>query len=261
MEFKEYSQIAAINASAIKQGRKSMLHMKHYYDGGHGKDTACMRKGRQAHLCVLEPELFFPSLRVFDGDKRKKEWKEFKALYDADSIVTPDEMARLMAMRDAMHANADIKGLIDRTVHEHSISWEHDKYQRGKARFDMCDIENPLIGEYKTMNNISEWAFKNQISSMGYDIGAGWYCHGFNEKYGKWPDFLYIAQESDYPFDCYVMEVPSEIVRKDAERAVEIATRFHACRVANTFMGVANGLRLRYERPAWATKDDEWEVE
>jgi len=52
MEFNEYKNINAINASSIKAGRKSMMHMHASFNRANDKDSAARRWGRLAHMAI-----------------------------------------------------------------------------------------------------------------------------------------------------------------------------------------------------------------
>jgi hypothetical protein len=56
--FDEYLKIPAINATALKAGRKSAKHMKSALDGHAGDDTRDRKLGRAFHKRLLEPEAY-----------------------------------------------------------------------------------------------------------------------------------------------------------------------------------------------------------
>ena len=55
MTYEEYAELPGINATSIKAGVKSMLHMHHCMTGGGHKETPALRWGKLVHLAVLEP--------------------------------------------------------------------------------------------------------------------------------------------------------------------------------------------------------------
>ena len=95
-QFEDYAGAGGINASAIKQGRTGMKHMRLAMTGGVKDDTPAMRMGRLIHAAVLEPDVFNQNAVVFEGKTRRgKAWDEFKAEHAEGWIVTYDERDQL----------------------------------------------------------------------------------------------------------------------------------------------------------------------
>ena len=70
MPFAEYLSIPAISATAIKQGARSILHMKHVMDGVDKTATKAMSFGTLAHTAVLERDKL-KDVPVWTGGRRQ----------------------------------------------------------------------------------------------------------------------------------------------------------------------------------------------
>ena len=257
--FDNYAKIDAINASSIKAGRLSMLHMHHEMTTDGKAESPAMRIGRFVHAAVLEPDVFFESACVWRGAvKRGKQWDEWCQENDAAMAISPHQLAELSQISAAVHANRHAHALIEATEHEVGFVWGHKRYGRGKARMDGQSASTGIM-EYKTTQGIGLRQFTTNAYRMGYHVQLGWYAHGVEQVSGKIPQVHVVVQEQSAPYDCYVLRVPHQIIEVGIEEAVEIARRYHTHRHLNTFPGVANGEIMEYELPSWAA-GSEWTV-
>lgn len=254
MDMKEYQQIDAINATSICAGRKSMLHMHHVMTGADDRDTPAMAWGRKVHAAILEPDRFFDGLAIWDGAvKRGKAWDAFKADADTDLIVTRDEMASLQMMQRIVWSKPDAAKLLGDCETEQSYTWEAH-YGKGKCRADAT--AEGIVVDYKTTAQIEPDAFFRTAFNLGYHIKMGWYAHGIEKATGTRPKVYLIVQEASAPWDCWVCQMPSKIVKDGEKEAVEIAVKYAVAAHEKRFRGVADGV-IEYMLPAWATGGEE----
>jgi hypothetical protein len=251
---------SAICAARIDGDTLSMAHMHAAMTADRDDDSdasAAMRWGTLAHAALLEPATLAARVAVWDGAKRGSEYLTFKADVQARGleIVTRGELDKLTAMNAAIRADKDarwIVGQCDRT--EVGIEWTDGDYGLAKGRLDGCGAG--MLLEYKTCRSISRRAFLNAGFTMGYHIGAAWYWHG----YGR-PEAVYIlAQQSTAPYTVCSYVVPHTVLALAYEESREIAMRYRMAERAGVFSGPYSGLQT-YELPAWATGNDEVNME
>ena len=255
MNFDQYKAIKAINATSIKAGQKSMLHMHDAMTGGGKDQTPAMRWGSLVHKAILEPAEFAALVCVFDGDKRSKQWKEFQAENNLEFCVSVDEKTRLEEIRDAVHSNEAAHKLITACTKEVTLEWEGD-YGAAKARLDGYDVEAGIV-DLKTAKNITPDGFARQFISLGYDLQIGWYAEGSLTALlrKELPSVTIIAVESIAPYDVAVYTVPRVIVELGQRRARKIAIEYRFCEAEDRFPGVSEGVK-ELVMPDWYGQDD-----
>ena len=259
LSFEQYAALDGINASSIKHGRLSMLHMHHAMTGGWTDPSPAMQRGTHLHGVILEPDEYTPRLNVWTGKvKSGKAWTEWCKVHDQAMTVTQALYDELMRVAEIVHANKDAANLIAASSHEVSLLWEHDDYGKGKARVD--GMGKASIFDLKTTGAIEPRRFFNSAYDMGYHIQMGWYCHGVEVLTGSRPLAQVIVLEQKEPHDCYVLDIPDAIISRGMEEAIEIARRYHAHRMTGFFPGVSGGERLTYELPKWLATGETWTV-
>lgn len=204
MNDNDYFSIDAMNASTIKAGARSMLHMQHYIDNP-PKETSAMRTGTQRHMAVLEPERFESAYTIYAGDRRKKEYKELKAEVGEANIMTVEEHNDCVIAADRVRNNHIVisEGLLECGDAEKVFLWDEEE-GRAKCKIDYF-IPNRCFVEYKTTRNLDKFLYTAR--DLHYDLGLGWYWRGC-----RLPGVI-IAQESMAPFDVAVFEVPEHMHR------------------------------------------------
>jgi hypothetical protein len=253
MNFDDYKAIEAVNASALKQGATSMLHMKSVMDGDDKEPSDAMKMGTLVHSAVLENKI---PVNVWAGMKRGKAYDAFVEECGGEAIVTVKELSRLQSIRDAVSAKPDARRLISLTEHEVSIEWNDPVYGKAKARIDGFNETTGMI-EFKTCRKINKAAFFKAAITLGYDIQIGWYCEGISKTklHGAMPDVYVIAAETEKPFDVAVWRVPQAMISIGRKKAIDIATRYHEACLVGKWPGVCEGIE-DLEMPEWYLTDD-----
>ena len=256
MNFEQYQAIPAINASAIKRGLISMKHMRSAMTDKDDADSPSLRWGRLFHKSILENAEFNALVSVFKGDKRTKEWKEFKADHEPEWIVTSDELSALTAMRDSVMQNPDAARLIDGMVNELVVEWSGEFYGAAKARLDGWHEKKGVL-ELKTTRVIPPKAFAGQFAKLSYDISAGWYSEGVRLAglCNDLPAYTVLAVENVKPFDCAVYTIPRMVIEIGLKRARKIAEEYRLCEKAGRWPGVCDGVQ-ELEMPSWWGEDE-----
>ena len=250
MKFDEYRAEPGINASSIKAGNKSMLHMRHEITRKTDEPTKAMQWGSLIHLRVLEPNLMASEACIWDESRRTKEFKAFKAENDGKYIITTDESNQLDEIADSVNKHPEARMILDDSQKERSIFWESARYGAGKARLD-C-LSGDFIADLKSTNAIEPWAFQWQAYKLGYHLQAGWYCEGVNAIDGHVPAFYVIAVESKPPYDVSVFEYDEEAIAIGREKAIEIAVKYRIAEKLDIFNGVMSDGIETIRLPSWS---------
>jgi hypothetical protein len=261
MTYAEYAALPGLRASNIKAGRTSMLHMREAVVGPPRKETDALRLGRLVHAAILEPAVLLPQLAVFDGDKRTKDWSEFKDQHADRIIVDRDEAEAVGAISAAVHADPQAAYLLASTVHEFTAQWTARRYGHAKARLDGWGAG--LIVEVKTTRHQTERAVTSQFVGMGYDLGIGWYAEAICSLTGdaEPPPCWFIVASAVRPYWCKVLKCEHENVKLWRKEAVDIAAAYRKAEASGKFVGPLAGVDT-FRPPAWATGGggDGWEV-
>lgn len=256
MDFEQYRQIKAINATAIKAGAISMKHMHHVMTGGAKEETAAMRWGKLVHKILLEPMEFERIVFVYAGATRRgKDWDAFAAVHDAEWIVKTDELNELYTIKQAVYENFDAKRILESCTPEVTLEWLDDDGGDCKARLDGYSEQYGVV-EVKTTSAIQNEAFGRQFVSMKYDLQCGFYSYGASKvmKRDKTPVTI-IAIESEPPYDVAVYPVTSMVVGIGLSRALAIAKQYRACDVIGVYDGVSDGIQELLV-PSWYGEEE-----
>jgi exodeoxyribonuclease VIII len=236
MPFAQYLAAPGINATSLKAGQTSMLHMRHALIGEPPpprEETPAMRWGRLVHLAILEPDRLASTLAVWEGGRRAGgAWEQFCDEHNREWIVVPDENADLMRMSAAVHSTPVAHRLIAQSEHERVVTWRDKLYGQGRARLDCLGAA--FFADLKTTARIS--GFTRQFFSLGYDVQFGWY-HEACQRQTAWV----IVAESVAPWDCAVYQIPPAVLDTGRARAVELAKQYRACEAVGAWPGVDKG--------------------
>lgn len=252
MTFREYQAAPGLNASALKVGAKSMLHMSHAIL--HGQDsTPAMSLGTLTHAAVLDPTALLTLAAVWEGgDRRGGAYKDFCEANPGRIIVKPDELADVHGMMAAVRANRKAAELLEGCRFEYSIFWDGGA-GIGAAKCRPDAVKPGTLVDLKTVSNIDRRAVERQGLSLGYDIQMGWYgmgcaAAGFGDVV---PSTWLLYVESQPPYDVWPVRCGFDVIERGVKRAVQIATRYRECEAAGVWPGVA-GADDVWTLPAWA---------
>lgn len=262
MPYEDYALLPGLNASSIKHGVKSMLHMKAARDGELPKGSKALRWGKLIHSAILEPEMLFQRVEVWEGDRKYgKLWDSFLADCGGSDewIVSREEQSALQRMSNAVHANSDAHWLIEGTKHEMVFQWKDPLYKEAKMR---CDGYSERIGllELKSTSKILPRQFASQCAQLGYDMQLGWYATGIRACGLPCDRVAIIAVESSAPYCVVYYDVPDALIAKGAEKAIAIARAYRCCEGTGHFPGVADERQI-LELPDWAEEEKEVSME
>ena len=273
--FEQYANDGYVNSSALKAGRKSMLHMKAVIDGVAKEPSPAMLLGSALHAAILEPQRFAQMVRVApDVDRRTKAGKEEHAAFVASlpkgAIVLSGEDYN--AVRDAQLAiNASIlPTLMGTGESEVSIYWGEqwgDKVVGCKARLDWLGYDGVrpsqgLIIDIKTTRDASPAAFSRAAASYGYLHQAAWYMRAAARlnAIGQGPkiaDYLIVAVEMEAPYAVGLYRLSGDDLKAADLDNLETLHRWAAACDANEWPGPTGTSIRTLNVPEWVFRSSD----
>jgi exodeoxyribonuclease VIII len=228
--FPDYLAEADVNASALRAGRRSMLHMAAAIEGQSKEPTAALRIGSALHCAVLEPMRFEAVATVAPAvDRRTKEGKAtyaaWQAALPADAMVLDADEFETVRQASAALLASKFPGRIGTGEAEVSIYWDEtvtvdrEEVVVGcKARLDWLGVVNdrPIIADIKTTRDATPRAFARACATYGYVHQMAWYRRAVR------------ALQQDDQFQHGRCDVLLGAVETDAPHAVGIYTLFEA---------------------------------
>jgi hypothetical protein len=267
--FDDYAADKDVNASALRAGRKSMLHMKAVIDGVAKEPSPAMLLGSALHAAILEPANFGEMLRVApDVDRRTKAGKEEYAAFVASLpknaiVLTADDYN---AVRDAQLAvNASmLPNLMGAGESEVSVYWGEqcgDKVVGCKARLDWLghlagQPDQGIIIDIKTTRDASPGAFARSAAAYGYLHQAAWYMRAAARlnATGQGPkiaDYFMVAVEMEPPYAVGLYRLSSDDLRAADLDNLETLQCWAAACEADEFWGPTGSTIRTLNVPEW----------
>jgi len=245
MKDNEYFAAEGMSATLLKAGAVSMKLMRHRATTKMAA-TPSMRMGTMMHAAILEPEKI-DAMVVFDGDKLKKEYKDLKAEYGADNIITSKERQEFDEIRQAVMDHPVVKelSLFSGGNAEVPVFWDSEN-GKNKAKIDY--LAGHMV-EYKSTASLD--GFIPQCARLHYEIQLGHYWAGCGRK----PVYV-VAQENKAPWDVAVFEPTGFDLERWYGQGQMIYARYNHCRETGVFEGSHSHL-MAFEMPAWAENDSD----
>jgi len=232
----DYHAAEGINATSIKAGRKSPLHMHCEMTKTIDTPTPAMVKGTLIHMAVLEPHRMENEIVVCDLNRNTKDYKAVKAEHPDKYILKTAERKELDAIRESALANDEAQHVLQEYDREASIFWK-GKYGKAKARLD-CYSSNSIV-DVKSTADINPKFLANTVGKYAYHVQAGWYDEGLRTvNDDNEVTFYFLWIESSAPYDVCVSELSSEALTLGRMEAVHIATMYRICEMEGVFPGV-----------------------
>jgi len=252
----DYRKIRAINATALKAGRKSMLHMHHALTTGK-EPTPAMRWGSLLHGQLLQPEE--NNVVLWTGRRAGKEWEAFKAANEGREILIQSEWDKLMGERaEALNAvqmiltHPEAGPELAGCQYEHALTWEEPGIGPCKA---LIDAWKPgMVADVKCSRDICERAFWSSSWQAGTHLQLAWYMRGLRANGHDVSRAVIIAQESAPPFDVAVFDVDPQLLAHGEKECLRIAREYRMAEERGHFPG-AHVPRRQLVQPAYADEE------
>lgn len=264
--YDEYARWAAINHSTLRHFARSPLHAR--YAMLHPDDpTEAQAFGSALHKAILEPDIFPATYCAAPRiDKRttagKAEWAAFQQANASKGILTEDEYAQCLAMRDAVWSHpAAAEILRSPGVHEVSAVWQDkDTQAMCKGRLDRYGYWQrwPTIADVKTARDAGRRPFSRAIETYGYAEQAAMYLDGAQALAPVEVDrrFVFIVAEKEPPYAVAVYELDVDAIEAGRKRYRAHLQQYAECMATSSWGGYGNGVEL-ISLPAWALREGE----
>lgn len=263
MSQKEYRAHPAISKSDLFKITKSPLHFKWSMENKE-EPTPSLIFGSACHKYILEREDFDNEFAVYsDIDRRTKAGKEEYALWlsenEGKSIISADDMNKIMDMAKVIDGNKFAKRLLD-GVHERSFFWtDEDTGEECKCRPDCISVVGGqhILVDYKTTDNAETEAFRSSAIKYGYDLQDGMYCEGYKANTGHDAIFIFIAQEKKPPYALNILQADEFMLREGNQLFHDLLGIYHECKVTGNWYGYmgSDGDIQNLGLPRWLQKE------
>jgi len=217
--------------------------------------------GQAAHTAVLEPQHFEARVVRGPADRRGNKWSDLAEMckIDRKTLLTADEYDRVLALRDAVHADAWINSII--TGGKPMI--EPSGYFIDEVTGELCRVRPDLyredlsvIVDLKSALSAHPDAFARAVVNYGYHAQEAFYSDGWNQIGKPVEAFVFIAWEKKSPYAHAVYELPPSIVEEGRAIMRKALDRYHECNKANLWPGYAEGVQeLSFKRWAYRETD------
>ena len=269
----EYHANAAISHSKLEcYRRRPALFYKKYVAKTlpQPEETGAFRLGSAVHCAVLE-EKEFASRYVLkpDCDRRTKEGKiqfaEFAAQHAGKTLLDADEMAQVVAMREAVAAHPIASRLLAEGIPE--MTWrkaQPNALGALQCRTDWfapcgCEISefHPYALDIKTVESLDSDAFRNferAAFSYGYHRQAGFYLPLINEIL-EYPvsRMYYVAVEKVEPFGVAVYKLSDDAIARGQDENIADLVRLKKSLEDNHWPNIEPTVH-ELKLPAWYAK-------
>lgn len=248
VKFEDYLHWPILSQSCLKEGKRSMSHLRAAMEGERVKiPTDDMILGTAIHTCFLEPELAFDRIRVYTGGARRgKEWEAFKKDNEGRILLTENQGEKLAGMVASLRRHPEVRKWVGAItdVEVSCIGMVHK--MRFKGRCDALTSE-PMIDLKKCANGDFD-KFIRQALELDYHIQAAIYCQLFNRD-----RFVFLTCEDDPPYDVSAYELSPAFIRAGDREARDLIEKVAECQESGIWPGRSSGV-VQLELPEWADK-------
>jgi hypothetical protein len=263
----QYRELPGVRWSHLREMRKSPKH--YLWATQNQRDTASLKLGRAGHVAILDPEAFESDHIEYTATKQRrgKVWEAFEAEHADKAILSRDEWARALCMRDAVNANGLAAELIaDAASIETCVEWI-DPFTRleCKARLDVVTNAGWKV-EIKTTRAIEPKWFAADCARFGYHGQSAFHGDGLESakridakplpdcfKPIRIQKHAVIAVESSAPYDVAVYDFDADTIEAGRDLYRSSLTRVAECIATDVWPGVVPGNEVRtLQLPPWA---------
>lgn len=247
--FPDYLKWPVMSQSTLKEGRKSMAHLRAALDGERVKvPTDDMILGSALHTAFLEPAEVQERVVVWDGAARRgKEWEAFKSEHSQKIILTQSQSAQLNGMVESLRAHPEVRKWTDKieAVEVSAVGLIHDLRMKGR-----CDAltGDPLI-DLKKVSDGDPRKVVNAAIQFGYDLQAWVYCQLFGRD-----RFMLITVEDEAPYDVCPYELSPAMLRRGQREASLLIEQVLECKETGYWPGRST-IPVQLELPEWAASE------
>lgn len=248
----EYHADPVEGGSLSSTGARAILKSpaRFTWDREHRVEKTTFDVGHAAHAKVLgigSPVIVYPDEHLTPSGNVST--KGATTLWAAEQRaaglvpVTPDQMADVDAMAEAVLAHTEARALLERPGKSEQSLFAPDP-QTGvwlRARIDRLDDKGPgrtFADDLKTTTDASPREFARTAARYGYDLQAEFYRHALRLARGD-DDiaFLFIAVEKTAPYLVSVVELVEDFITTGHDRMRRAIATYKRCRDADEWPG------------------------
>lgn len=222
------SELATIN-------EMSPYHYKFKKTSAYKKQTADMLIGSAIHKIFFERSTFKEDYLVApELNLRKKADKSLLAeiVIEANSngqeVLSKEQMAKVQAVGDALHAQPAIMKWVKDGVTERSI-FRHHNGQILKSRPDYYIPSSNVILDLKSCRDITFTGFLRSVISYDYHVQDAYYTDSVAHFTGEPPRFLFICVEKVPPYQAVIYEMQSSFKMVGRAQYVRALAKIKEC--------------------------------
>lgn len=227
MDWTEYAALDGLNATVLKEGRRSMKHLQHALNHAR-EDTITFGKGRAFHCLVLEPENFDRDFAIWRGGVRRgKAWDEFCGAHRGQTIIKADEYGHCQEMAASVMEHP-IAGPLMREAGEAEkvITWI-DPLTEVPCKSRLDKLTASTVIDLKMSQDIEAHRFGSLAARYGYHLQMAWYVQGLRVL-GMERKAKIVAVEPVAPYDVATFDVDDAALYAGEEEIKEILAKFSA---------------------------------
>jgi hypothetical protein len=249
--FEDYLRAPMMSQSVLKQGRLSMLHLKHAIDNFQNqKITDAMTLGSALHCAFLEPELMPTKVALWDGPRRAgKEWDAFCKEHAGKAILTEGFHEKLVGMMGSLRKHPEIRKWTGRIqdVEVSAIGMIDGVKFKGR-----CDaLTDDPLWDLKKISRCDERTINNAIKTYGYHIQAFIYREIFHRD-----RFCLAFVEDPAPHDVVVVELSPAWLKLGQSEGLGLIQAMKQCLKTNRWPGRSDKIEV-IEPPEYMTNSGE----
>jgi len=243
--FDDYLHWEIVSTSVLKEGRKSMAHMKAMFDGTREIIvTDDMDLGSALHCAFLEPELMPEKVVLWEGKRRAgKEWDAFKGEHSDKVILTPGYYEKLQGMTKSLRKHQFVKEWYGR-IQDVEVSGQSEWC--GVPIKGRCDAltDEPLV-DLKKVADGDMRLFRRNAYHFGYHIQAAMYRRIFQRD-----RFVLLTVEATPPYDVVPYELEADLLHHGETECIRLLQWWKNCCENSRWPGRSDEIQT-LDLPEW----------
>jgi hypothetical protein len=184
--------------------------------------------------------------RVFEGDRRSKEWRAFKEAQQGKIIFAPDEWNSAFDCAQALKKHPAVKRVLATGEAQFSIQWQDEETGLQCAgRPDFVSSVTGCVYDLKTTSGgLGLKQLASTVDRWGYHIQNSLYVRGLRANAIDIGGAGWIFVENEPPFDCRVVEmVPDQLAAAERD-AMRLMRRVAECERTGVWPGVSSEIEF-----------------
>jgi len=227
--------------------------------------TDAMTMGTAFHAMMAAGDL--AGFATWNGVRRGKKWDAFKSDKHAArlTILTEDQYAAAVGMRDAVMADPWVSARLDETTVkvEHVIRWVDETGLRCKCMIDCLIAEEHdgfVVLDWKSSADPTPESWVSQSRRFGLHRQAAHYSNGISLLHENSSGFspvrwVYVVVGSEPPHDVYLYEPDLDVVALGDRQVCEALDGIRACLDTSEWHHADRGRVVDYSYPPWFMKE------